>query len=166
MKEFCDDATCCTVKYTESHVLLSKQYTRTEYVWQTKMDTYIQCKAYVGQIYQDYADSLLLAAKKTKRHPGFPKDDNMKLYKLLKTMVEGTGKMRADSLALEASGELTGENRKGVMDGFQHKAKGFITAGAAAAAEAKAEAKADEGDGETKPKPKREPKAKSGSQSG
>ena len=54
------------------HVLQANQYPRTEDVWQTKMDTYIQRNAFAGQMYLDYADNLLAGAKRTKRHPGHP----------------------------------------------------------------------------------------------
>ena len=91
MKGLCTDTSCCTITYTEAHILQASQYTRAEYIWQTKMDTYIQCKTYAGQIYEDYAGFLLAGANRTKPHAGFPKDDSMKLYKLLRTMVEGAG---------------------------------------------------------------------------
>ena len=105
--------------------MAATKYTKTEFVWQTKIDTYIQCKAYAGDVYKDYADTLLKNAKKTKKHPGFPKDESMKLYRIMRPMIEGIEKTASSTLNLNTVGELQGAGRKDMADMFEKKAKKF-----------------------------------------
>ena len=64
MKEFVVDPTCCTMTYTEKHVVESVQYQTTEYVWLTKVELYILYKAYAFEDGTTYADKIIAAAKK------------------------------------------------------------------------------------------------------
>ena len=69
------------------------------------MDIKLSCKAYAWKEGAEYAEKLMKGSKATKKHPLFPKDDSMKMYKVLKTLMEGFEKKAGTIGTIEVSGE-------------------------------------------------------------
>ena len=70
----------------------SKEYEGHEFVWLTKMDLYLEKKAYENAEMKAYCDKLM-ASSKSKKHPD-PKhknDPDMKVYRVLGFLKEGKG---------------------------------------------------------------------------
>ena len=112
MKEFVVYPTCCSMTYEEKHVVESIQWQTTEYVWLTKIELYIMYKAYAFEEGKVYADKLIAASKKPKKHPQFPKDPGMFMYRVLKSLVEGKSMQRRQSSSLNAEGQVDGDAAK------------------------------------------------------
>ena len=105
LQEFVADPTCFSMKVTEQHIVQAMKYTKTEWVWLTGMDIKLSCKAYAWKEGAEYAEKLMKGSKATKKHPLFPKDDSMKMYKVLKTLMEGFEKKAGTIGTIEVSGE-------------------------------------------------------------
>ena len=117
MKEFVKDPSCCTMHVSHRHIVESMKYVSTEYHWMTQVEVYIACHARADPKYKEYADKLLTGAKSKKKHPAFPKDQDMQLHKILKTMLEGTAKRTIDKSDISVGGEINdAETGQKLMD--------------------------------------------------
>jgi hypothetical protein len=78
------------VVFGEERQAGSETYNDQQFGWFSEMDLMIK---FHGWEYPDgaaHVKKLISAAKASKRHPDFPKDKDMKLYKILNAMVTGT----------------------------------------------------------------------------
>ena len=89
LKEFVVDTSCNSIQFTERHVMTALKWQKTEYMWTTKIELIIRFNGHVWPEGMEHALKILAACKTTKAHPNFPKDPEMKMYKVLKEMVEG-----------------------------------------------------------------------------
>jgi hypothetical protein len=90
---------CVTIK--EEHTKITKNYTETQWGWYTRADLYTRWSGWTSQEGRDHAENMIKKAKTSIPNidPAHKKDKKMKMYKLLKSAVEG--------------GRTTNEHREG-----------------------------------------------------
>ena len=159
LQEFVADPSCFSMKVTEKHIVQAMKYTKTEWVWLTGMDIKLSCKAYAWKEGADYADKLMLGSKSNKKHPQFPKDDSMKMYKVLKTLVEGFEKKAGTIGTLEVSGEAA-EASEGLVAAMKGRMKSIAANGDSPRSPKERAVKVEKPKGKGKAKPKGKGKAK------
>ena len=74
LREFVQDPTCLTVTFEERHVRESSKYSKTEWIWITRVETIVMFHGHTWAEGKEHAETLLKAAKATKPHPMCPKD--------------------------------------------------------------------------------------------
>ena len=91
LKGFVKGPTCTTMKLEERHVLAAVKYQNTEYVWITRTEAIIMFQGHVWEPSLEVCSKVprYIEADETPPARANPRDDDFKMYKILKTTTEG-----------------------------------------------------------------------------
>ena len=121
VKQWVLDPSFGSITICERHVLMAEKYTNQEWAYYTQMDLNIKFHAWEYEEGKQHVEHLMKIAKKTIKHPDDPKNPAMKMYKLLKSSVEGASKRFQQSSGMDMTAQLS--NTKAAGDAFQAMAK-------------------------------------------
>ena len=92
-------------------------------MWITRIECIVMFHGHVWEEGMKHAEKMLGLAKKTKPNPIAPKDPDLKLYRMMRSMLEGELKTQKSSHAIHVSGEIADSaSGKQLMDSFQSSA--------------------------------------------
>ena len=106
LREFVKDPTCLSMTFTEEHVRESIKYTHTEMMWVTRVEAIVMFHGHVWEEGKQHAEKLLSLAKVQKPNPMAPKDKDLRLFKIHKSIVEGEAKKNTARQSLAISGNV------------------------------------------------------------
>ena len=106
LQEFVKDPTCLSMTFTEEHVRESIKYTNTEMIWVTRVEAIVMFHGHVWEEGKQHAEKLLSLARVQKPNPMAPKDKDLRLFKIHKSIVEGEAKKHTSRQSLAISGDV------------------------------------------------------------
>jgi hypothetical protein len=89
LQEWVKDTTFGQMKIVERNVHGQDQYLDTQFAWVTRVDLMVHFRGFENPEGKAHVDKLIAGAKKSKFHPLFPKDTDMKLHRVLGSLVDG-----------------------------------------------------------------------------
>lgn len=123
LQEWVQDTAFGKVVVEERHVVLASTYEEQQYGWFTKMDLMVKFQGFQHEEGRAYVEKVISGAR-TRPHPQWPKDPEMKLYRVLHSLVVGqrSESKREKGYAMESEVE-TKEGAEAVMAALKREEK-------------------------------------------
>ena len=122
LKEWCQDTTFGHLRVAEERVVAKEAYIDNQWMWVTRTDLLAKFGTVPGG--QEYVEKLLGAARATKPHPMFPRDRDMRMHKVLSSLVEGVKNQNLQTRACRVESEVaTKEQGEAVEEALRREGK-------------------------------------------